>query len=116
MCTSNEEGSLVHALLLCGYNNDVGLWMLQCVRRKLPTITPCQLLHLEFGKSLRFDWLVPITWIVSRILSIIWYARHSKKPVTVTSTRAALEAIIMLLRKTRHVSLASQIAELVGIN
>ena len=27
MCTSNEEGSLVHALLLCGYNNGVGLWM-----------------------------------------------------------------------------------------
>jgi len=110
MCTSNEEGSLVHALLLCG------LLVCGCVRRKLPTVTPCQLLHLDFGNSLSFDCLVPITWIVSRTLSIIWYARHSKKPVTVTSTRAALEASIMLLRKTRHVSLASQIAELVGIN
>ena len=110
MCTSNEEGSLVHALLLCG------LLVCGCVRRKLPTVTPCQLLHLDFGNSLSFDCLVPITWIVSRTPSITWYARHSKKPVTITSTRAALEASIMLLTKTRHVNLASQIAELVGIN
>ena len=89
---------------------------MQCVRSKVKMITPLQLLSLDFGNGLSFDSRVPITWVVARTLSIIWSARHSKKPVTVSSTRATLEASVMLLRKTRHASLATNIAELIGIN
>ena len=116
LCAYNEDGTLVHGLFQCSYNNGVGSWMMQCVRSKVTMITPLQLLSLDFGNGLSFDSLVPITWVVARSLSIIWSARHSKKPVTVSSTRAALEASVMILRKTRHASLATDIAELIGIN
>ena len=57
---------------------------------------------------------LPATWLVARTLHIVWKSRVSKKQTTVATTRAQLEAGIMVMRKTRFNNAAAKIESLIS--
>ena len=100
-CTfcQSEKCDLPHPLFLCDHNSDVGNWLLQTLRHHLPRIHPQQVVLLDL--DLQEHLLLPITWLIAKTLSSIFTCRMEKKPCSLFTTRATLEASIMLLRKTR---------------
>ena len=49
-------------------------------------------------------------------LKYIWQARHDKKQVAKFRMRAEIEAIISILRKTRHREAGDHMMEMININ
>ena len=101
LCNQNALCDQVHALVLCPYNNGAGLWILNCLRIIFSILQPSQLLRLEFKLDSMTEKALPATWLVARTLHIVWKSRVSKKQTTVATTRAQLEAGIMVMRKTK---------------
>ena len=75
-----------------------------------------EVLSLNVGLDSRSENAFPFVWLVSKCLGMVWKARMDKKIRSVGTTRALLEAEIMLLRKTRFVDFSITISELVKIN
>ena len=111
LCQSQEVSTLPHALFTCLYNREVGQWLLDILRRHLPTVVPQQvvLLDLHLGDHVR----LPIIWLIAKTLGDIFSCRLEKKACTLFNTRTTLEASIMLLRKTRHSKAADTLSILI---
>ena len=92
----------LHALVTCPFNNGVGQWITRCLRNILPQLQPDQMMTLNFGLDPSSNNALPTSWLSSKALNIDWQSRVNKKATSITATRAAFEAGIMLLRKTRY--------------
>ena len=99
LCESNQTCNLVHAMFSCNHNSSVGHWLLQLLRTHIPGISPQQVILLDLKLDEKLQ--LPIVWLIANTLSIVWNSRVEKKSVSLITTRATLEANIMLLRKTR---------------
>ena len=109
-CNLNIAGDLTHSLLLCPYNDGAGQFLLAKLRHHIPNILPQQvpLLDLEVDA----DHQLPLAFLVAAVLSDIWECRKEKKPCHLFSVRAALEAGVNIMRKSRYRK-ASQTLELI---
>ena len=100
LCHSNQVGNLVHSLLLCPYNNGEGLLLLEKLGNHIPGVLPQQVVLLDLDVA--EDHKLPLAFLIASILSDVWECRKDKKQCHLNSIRAALEAGINILRKSRH--------------
>ena len=73
--------------------------MLEKLSDYVPNLTPQKLVLLDLDVS--DDLHLPAVFLISSVLSEIWESRKYKKPCHLNSIRAALEAGINILRKSR---------------
>ena len=99
LCTQNSVDTLSHALVLCPYNGGAGSFVLEKLSDYVPNLTPQKLVLLDLDVS--DDLHLPAVFLISSVLSEIWESRKYKKPCHLNSIRAALEAGINILRKSR---------------
>ena len=116
LCTQDVICDQLHALVHCPFNNGVGYWTIRCLRFILPQLQPVQLMTMNFGLDPSSKNALPASWFAAKALNIVWQSRVSKKVTSITATRAALEASIMLLRKTRFLSSANTLENLITVS
>ena len=116
LCTEDVLCDQLHALVTCPFNNDVGHWITRCLRNILPQLQPAHLMTLNFGLDPSNKNALPTSWLSSKALNIVWQSRVNKKATSITATRAALEAGIMLLRKTRYHTSANILENMIAVS
>ena len=114
LCNQEVLCDEVHALVLCPFNNGTSIWILNCLRNLFPHLQPSQLICLDFKFGPTAEHIFPATWLVAQSLHMVWKSRVHRKQITVATTRAKLEAGIMLLRKSRHKNAVASIENLIS--
>ena len=115
LCPQAIFGDQLHSLILCPFNNGVGLWLYRCIRQLFPALESPQLISLNFETNYKSEKIFSAIWMIAKTLLIIWSSRTSNTVNTITITRASLEAEIMLLRKTRFRSHADGLKNLITL-
>ena len=115
LCPQATCGDQLHSLILCPFNNGVGLWLYCCIRQLFPGMESTQLISLNFETNHISEKAFPAIWMIAKTLLIIWASRTSNTVNTIIITRASLEAEIMLLRKTRFRSHADGLKNLITL-
>ena len=114
LCDSNVVCDLTHALFFCRFNNDIGNWLIRCLSLRLQHVQPQQLITLDLHlDSHDIEKSLPAVWLTAKTLGEVWQCRLNKKQISIFTTRAILEANIMLLRKTRFKKCAENILNLI---
>ena len=116
LCTQEVCSDQMHALIYCPFNNGMGYWLVRSIRKIIPQLQPLKIITLDFGSQLPEEQVLPVIWLTAKTLQVIWMARIHKKSPTLTTTRAALEAHIMLLRKTRHNDACGSLKNLIAVD
>jgi hypothetical protein len=116
LCSQDVPSDRLHALVLCPFNNGVGFWLIRCLRELFPHLQPDQLIFLNFNIDSHDKNALPAAWLAAKALHAIWLSRTKKRATNIPATRAALEANIMLLRKTRFKTSAPTLENLIAIN
>ena len=95
-----ESDELPHALLTCSLNTETSTWLMRILQTHIPALQPKQVVLLDLGpvdESLR----LPLVWLISSTLSLVWEARRENKRPSLHKIRSSLEAKVNILRKTR---------------
>ena len=100
LCDRNLVGNLTHSLLLCPYNDGAGQFLLSKLQHLIPNLLPQQVVLLDLDVD--EDHRLPLVYTIACVLSQIWECRKEKKPCHLNNIRAALEAGINIMRKSRH--------------
>ena len=116
LCSDDVPCDRVHALVNCPFNNGVGFWLLRCLAELVPQLQPDQLVFLNFNLNSHDKNAFPAAWLAAKVLHAIWLSRTKKKSTNIPTTRATLEANIMLLRKTRFKTSATALENLIVWN
>ena len=116
LCTQNVVCDKLHALIFCPYNNGTGYWIIRSLRTLLPLLQPAQLISLNFGLNSSDENALPATWLAAKALNMVWLSRVNKKVTTIAATRAALEAGVMLLRKSRYNQNTTTLENLIAVD
>ena len=115
LCDAGVVGDLLHSLFFCSFNNGVGKWLIRCLTDHLDYVNPEQLVILDLHlDAYDVEESLPTIWLTAKTLGEVWQSRVSKKPSSIFTTRATLEANIMLLRKTRFSNCADKIQNLIN--
>ena len=109
-CQADAEETLSHALIYCQANDSVGIRLLDCIQGVQPGLEAEAALRLEL--ELEEDHELPVVWVFTTILRLLWNSRQSSTKVKQYLIRSQLEAEINLLRETRHKESVSKIEEL----
>ena len=112
-CDLNVAGDTAHSLVLCPYNGGAGLFVLNQLHKVLPQLQPHQVVKLDL--HVEQDLQLPLTFLISSVLLDVWECRRQKKPCHLHTIRAALEAGVNILRKSRHSKAALKLADLFEI-
>ena len=112
LCNSLEVCNLAHALFNCRFISNVSNWLLEHLHAIVPNLTPAQVILLDFKVDDNLQ--LPVVWFIPKTLSIIWNTRLNKKAANLFTTRAPLEADVMLLRKTRFRSAAIELSKILN--
>ena len=110
LCDSNETGDLSHSLISCRYNAEAGQFLLDRLHQVLPDLRPHQVIQLDIDVAQ--DKQLPLVYLIGSVLSQIWDCRKQKKPCHLASIRAALEAGVNILRKSRHQKAANELCSI----
>ena len=102
LCGAEGE-DLLHAFFSCPSTSAAGLATLGWAQTLVPNLSQECALRLEIiDPELDYDEELAITSILGTGLCYIWEARLKKKRVESYEVRAELEALVSLLRRTRH--------------
>ena len=101
-CHLDVIGDLTHSLLLCPYNDGAGQYLIAKVLNHIPNLVHQQVTLLDL--DLHADHQLPLVFLVAAVLSDVWESRKDKKPCHLHSIRAALEAVINIMRKSKEAS------------
>ena len=88
---SRENEDLMHALINCDFNNNVGNTLLNLIKLYVPSLTGPSLLRLELT-NLPEEKLFSVTFFTSTILKTIWDKRMAKSRISSYEVRTTLEA------------------------
>ena len=113
-CDQNVPGNLTHSLLLCPYNDEAGNFLLDVLHQHLPNLLPQQVVLLDLDADEELH--LPLLYITAAVLSQIWACRKEKRPCHLTSIRAALEAGINIMRKSRFNEAAERLSNMINIS
>ena len=113
-CRGGVE-DLTHCFFDCPKNMLVGLALLGCVQQLCPGLSADAAVRLELGMTSADDDCLAALCILTTGLKYIWETRLEKKVVHKFRMRAEIEAKVSILRKTRHASTATRIAELIDL-
>ena len=111
LCSLDTEDNLQHALPQCPFNTACD-FLLTALRPVVPHVLPAQIVLLQLDVDL--DCHLPISFIISSVLSQTWSSRKMKKIFTLHSIRAELEAGVQILRKSRHWKSAQKIDDILS--
>ena len=113
-CDRGENDDLIHALITCNLNSETSTWLMTILQNYISALQPRQVVLLDLGpldESLR----LPLVWLISSTLSLVWEARRENKRPTLHKIRSSLEAKVNILRKTRFVNAVAIIEEFEGL-
>ena len=79
---------------LCPYNYGAGQFLLDKLSVHLPHILPQQVVHIDLDVA---NQKLPLMFLTATVLSEIWARSTEKKPCSIISIRATLEASINIL-------------------
>ena len=112
-CDLNVAGDLPHSIIVCPYNDNAGQYLLEKLHVYIPNLLPQQVVLLDIDVDA--DLHLPLLFLISSVLSDVWECRKEKKPCHLHSIRAALEAGVNILRKSRHKKAAETITNVLEI-
>ena len=115
LCNRPEPADLVHSLLTCPSNKEVYSWLMKILHTHTPLLQPEQVVLLDLG-PLDESLHLPLVWLISNTLSIVWEDRKEKKNPKLVRTRASLEAKVNILRKSRYSDAANTILNFEGLS
>ena len=113
LCDQKRVGDLAHCLLQCPYNGGADQFLMNKLSLHVPNLLPQQVVHLDFKVD---DQQLPLMYLTGTVLSQIWTCRKEKRPCHLHSIRAALEANINILRKSRHREAAETLMKLLDMS
>ena len=93
-----------------------GLALLGYGQTFVPNLSPESALKLDLGSELSEQKVLATVCVLATGLKYIWQARQDKKQVATFRMRAEIEAIISILRKTRHREAGDHMMEMININ
>ena len=111
LCDDQILDDLLHTFFHCKFNAGAGTSLLNCLATHSPSITPHQVLTLNFDAEESKE--LSLTWFTGQFLQNIWSTRTKKKQPQLYTIRADLEAKISLLRETRFQNVCLQIEEMI---
>ena len=111
-----EVEDQVHAFFSCPKSMLAGLALLGYVQTFVPNLSPESALKLDLGSELSEQKVLATVCVLATGLKYIWQARQDKKQVATFRMRAEIEAIISILRKTRHREAGDHMMEMININ
>ena len=111
LCDDQISDDLLHTFFHCKFNGEAGTILLNCLATHSPSITPHQILTLNFDAEESKELF--LTWFTGQFLQNIWSARTQKKQPQLFTIRADLEAKTNLLRETRFLNVCVQIEEMI---
>ena len=111
-CRMDVE-DLTHGFFDCSRNMVVGLALLGCVQQIIPDLSADVAVRLDFRLRLTDEENMAALYILITGLKYIWEMRSAKKVVLKYKMRAEIEAMVSILRKTRHQNTATRIEELI---
>ena len=107
-----ETEDLVHAFFTCSQSRVVGLCLLGWVQGLCPDLSPEGAVQLQLGGGLDGDEELAAVYLLASGMKYIWESRKMKKKITLHQMRSEVEAIISILRKTRHGNAALRMMEM----
>ena len=99
-CAGTEHEDLLHALVHCPGNNDVGNSILNVVRSYAPGLGVDEAVRLNFNVEEGLEF--PLVWFSAVAWSALWNLRLNKTRPQLYLVRADLEAKISFLRECRR--------------
>ena len=115
LCDKSEPANLTHCLVTCPFNFDVSTWLMSVLHVHLPHLQPHQVVLLDMG-HLEESLCLPLVWLISNTLSLVWDDRKEKKKPGLHKTRSFLEAKVNILRKSRYKNAAEIIQNFQGLS
>ena len=85
-CSMNVVGDLFHELVSCSFNNDVGYWLIRCIRTISPNVSASNTLELDLGFDVTSENVFSTIWLIAKGFSLIWKMRAEKKTNNIHST------------------------------
>ena len=110
-----EVENLSHCFFDCTKNMIVGLALLGCVQQLIPGLSAEAAVQLDLGVVLPDEENLAALCTLSTGLKYIWEARLAKKVVIKHKMRAEIEAKVTIMRKTRFLSAALKIEEMMQL-
>ena len=108
LCQDSIPETTEHALLWCGYNHGTGQALLNTLHEVIPSLTPDQLLLLQFP-DLTEAQEVSVVFLTTAWLLEVWTRRTKKVRINLFEIRTSLEARCSMLRETRFGSSIQEI-------
>ena len=112
LCHLETEDAL-HALVHCPQSAVASLALLGHAQNVLPNLSPEAALRLDFGAKLEEEEELATVCLLATGWLYIWEARVDKMQVLRYKMRAELEAMIYILRKSRHSSAGERMLEMI---
>ena len=108
LCPQGALDDAEHTLLRCPFN-EASNYTLRLIQNIIPTVLPSQ--AVLFDMNISPDHELPVTFILSTCLSLIWKNRRLRKHYSPRNIRAELEAGVQILRKSRYQMAANKVIE-----
>ena len=108
ICHSETE-DLVHAFFTCSQSRVAGLGLLGWVQGVSPDLSPEGAVQLQLVQGLADDEVLAAVYLLAIGFRYIWEIR---KKISLHKMRSEIEAMISILRKTRHSGPASIMMEM----
>ena len=97
-CTFCQEDNMVH-LLSCTQGLEVTAPLTRCLAEHVDTITPQNLVLPNFSTTESME--LPVTWLLSTYLMIVWDDRVTGRAARLTTCQAELQARLIVLKTTK---------------
>ena len=110
LCDENQVGDLKHSLMLCPFNGGAGQFLLRILQDHQPSLLPQQVVLLDL--DVQGELQLPLVFLTSSILSQVWSCRMEKRPCHLATIRAALEASVNIMRRSRHSRAAEKLCSI----
>ena len=89
------QDDLCHVFLTCGHSEEISTSLFTSLRLFLPQLSKDQMLTLSYDCEENLE--LPVAWLISSCFLAIWNRRMEKKPCSLFTIRADLEAKVSLL-------------------
>ena len=99
LCQAQQPDSLLHAFFNCDKNREAAQYLLHLTRVYDSRVSNERVLKLQINTEVLYE--LPTVLILCTGLHLIWRNRQEKKSTSLYETRAELECLVCLLRKSR---------------
>ena len=103
LCVDQVVEDLPHALLGCAYNGFVNDWIIAVLIDLDPSLVDSELSSdniVRLNLGIKDDRKFPVAWFLSLVFDLVWQARQTRKPVSLTRIKALIGAEVRTMRKT----------------